>query len=73
MAFRDGWNAFLYDTVTGLLGQQIDVPSFTWSMSVSDASFSTTKDKGFGIDDVSGLELPWGRFRAWTPPHGRRR
>lgn len=59
MAFRDGWNAFLYDTVTGLLGQQIDVPSFTWSMSVSDASFSTTKDKGFGIDDVSGLELPW--------------
>ena len=62
MAFRDGWNAFLYDTVTGLLGQQIDVPSFTWSMSVSDASFSTTKDKGFGIDDVSGLELPWGQI-----------
>ena len=62
MAFRDGWNAFLYDTVTGLLGQQIDIPSFTWSMSVSDASFSTTKDKGFGIDDVSGLELPWGQI-----------
>lgn len=62
MAFRDGWNVFLYDTVTGLLGQQIDVPSFTWSMSVSDASFSTTKDKGFGIDDVSGLELPWGQI-----------
>lgn len=62
MAFRDGWNAFLYNTVTGLLGQQIDVPSFTWSMSVSDASFSTTKDKGFGIDDVSGLELPWGQI-----------
>ncbi len=52
----------MYDTVTGLLGQQIDVPSFTWSMSVSDASFSTTKDKGFGIDDVSGLELPWGQI-----------
>ena len=62
MAFRDGWNAFLYDTVTGLLGQQIDVPAFTWSMSVSDASFSTSKDKGFGIDDVSGLELPWGQI-----------
>lgn len=62
MAYRDGWNFFLYDTMTGLLAEQIDVPAFTWSMSVSDASFSTTKDKGFGIDDVSGLELPWGQI-----------
>lgn len=66
MAFRDGWNFFLYDTVTGLLAEQIDVPAFTWSMSVSDASFSTSKDKGFGIDDVSGLELPWGQIPGET-------
>lgn len=66
MAFRDGWNFFLYDTVTGLLAEQIDVPAFAWSMSVSDASFSTSKDKGFGIDDVSGLELPWGQIPGET-------
>lgn len=66
MAFRDGWNFFLYDTVTGLIAEQIDVPAFTWSMSVSDASFSTSKDKGFGIDDVSGLELPWGQIPGET-------
>lgn len=62
MSYRDGWNFFLYDTMTGLLAEQIDVPAFTWSMSVSDASFSTSKDKGFGEDDVNGLELPWGQI-----------
>lgn len=65
--YRDGWNCFLYDTMTGLLGQQIDIPSFTWSMSVSDASFSTSKDKGFGEDEVSGIELPWSQIPGDTP------
>ena len=65
--YRDGWNCFLYDTVTGLLAQQIDVPAFTWSMSVSDASFATSKGKGFGEDDISGIELPWGQIPGDTP------
>lgn len=60
--YQDGWNFFLYDTMTGRLAQQIDVPAFTWSMSVSDASFATSKDKGVGEDDLSGLELPWGQI-----------
>ena len=62
MTYRDGWNFFLYDTMSGRLAQQIDVPAFTWSMSVSDASFATSKDKGVGEDDLSGLELPWGQI-----------
>lgn len=53
------WMAYLYDTVSGQLAQEIDIPSFTWSMTVSDSSFSTAKDKGVGDDEVSGLELPW--------------
>lgn len=60
--YADGWNFFLYDTMSGRLAQQIDVPAFTWSMSVSDASFATSKDKGVGEDDLSGLELPWGQI-----------
>lgn len=60
--YQDGWNFFLYDTMSGRLAQQIDVPAFTWSMSVSDASFATSKDKGVGEDDLSGLELPWGQI-----------
>lgn len=62
MTYADGWNFFLYDTMSGRLAQQIDVPAFTWSMSVSDASFATSKDKGVGEDDLSGLELPWGQI-----------
>lgn len=61
------WNACVYDTMTGLLGQRLDVPSFTWSMTVSDSSFSTTRDKGVGEDELSGLELPWSQIPGGTP------
>ncbi|KFI66549.1 hypothetical protein [Bifidobacterium magnum] len=61
------WNAYLYDTVTGALGQKIDIPAFSWSVSVSDSSFSTTRDKGTGVDDVSGLQVPWSQINASTP------
>lgn len=52
------WTACICDTMTGQLAQQIDIPSFTWSMTVSDSSFSTTKSKDVGEDEVSGLQLP---------------
>ncbi|NMN02792.1 hypothetical protein [Bifidobacterium panos] len=61
------WRGFLYDTISGQLAQEIDVPSFTWSMTVSDSSFSTTKDKGVGEDEVGGLELPWSQIPGTTP------
>ena len=61
------WVAYLYDTVSGQLAQEIDIPSFTWSMTVSDSSFSTTKDKGVGDDEVSGLELPWSQIPGDDP------
>nr|DAT94509.1 MAG TPA: ReqiPepy6 protein [Caudoviricetes sp.] len=61
------WVAYLYDTVSGQLAQEIDIPSFTWSMTVSDSSFSTTKDKGVGDDEVSGLELPWTQIPGDDP------
>lgn len=61
------WRACLCDTMTGLLGQQIDIPNFTWSMTVSDSSFSTTRDKGVGADEASGLQLPWSQIPGSTP------
>ena len=67
------WVAYLYDTVSGQLAQEIDIPSFTWSMTVSDSSFSTTKDKGVGDDEVSGLELPWSQIPGDDPAARRLR
>lgn len=61
------WRACLCDTMTGLLGQQIDIPGFTWSMTVGDSSFSTTRDKGVGADEASGLQLPWSQIPGSTP------
>ncbi|MEY8436158.1 hypothetical protein AAK967_00200 [Atopobiaceae bacterium 24-176] len=53
------WECCLFDTMTGLVGQPVDVPALTWSVSVSDCSLSTARDKGVGADDVGTVDLPW--------------
>ena len=40
--------AFLFDMITGRVGAPLDIPSFSWDITVADSSLSTTKDKGFG-------------------------
>lgn len=61
------WLCYLCDTMTGELGAQIDVPSFSWSLSVSDCSFDTTKDKGTGEGEASSLTVPWQCLPGSTP------
>lgn len=53
------WECRLADTMTGLLGEPIDVPRLSWSVSVSDCSLSTTRDKGAGDYTGSGITVPW--------------
>ena len=53
------WTACLFDSMTGLLAEAIDLPSFSWMLTVGDCSLSTTRDKGTGEGDASGLRLPW--------------
>jgi hypothetical protein len=55
------WSAYLFDSTTGLLAERLDLPSFSWTLSVGDCSLSTTRDKGAGVGDASGLRLPVGR------------
>lgn len=45
--------------MTGLLGQQLDLPSFSWDMTVGDSSFTTTTKHEPGQDSMSGLQMPW--------------
>lgn len=61
------WRAYLGDTMTGLVGAPIDLPNFSWSVSVSDSSLSTTKDKNVGADTVSSLTVPWAAVPGDTP------
>ena len=61
------WRAYIADTITGQLIAPIDIPSFAWSISVSDSTLSTTKDKGAGEYDASGLTLPWTSVPGSTP------
>lgn len=53
------WSTYLFDVLSGRLIAPIDIPNASWSMTVSNASLSTTKDKGTGEDDISGLTVPW--------------
>lgn len=53
------WRCYLGDTISGAIGEPIDVPSMSWTVNISDSSLATTRDKGVGAADASGLNLPW--------------
>ena len=53
------WRLYTADTITGELRRPIDVPSCSWSLSVSDAALATTRDKGTGEGEASSLTVPW--------------
>lgn len=61
------WRCALADTVSGLVDGPIDLPSFSWSVTVSDASLSTTRDKGTGEGEASSLTVPWAGVPGETP------
>lgn len=61
------WRAYLFDTVSGQIAQKIDLPAFTWSMTVADCALSTTKSKDVGEDEIGGLDLPWTAIPGNTP------
>lgn len=53
------WSCTLFDTITGQLAEPIDIPNVSWSVSVSDCSLSTVRDKGTGEGEMNSLTLPW--------------
>lgn len=58
------WRAYIFDTMSGRIRCPIDLPSFSWSLSVSDSAFSTTRDKNVGEDEADGLRVPWAAVPA---------
>ena len=53
------WRAWLCDTMTGLVDVPLDLPSFRWSVSVSDCSMSTTRDSNCGVGMVNRASRMW--------------
>lgn len=60
------WSLHLADTMTGLLGEPIDIPHFSWALSLTDSSL-VTGDKMAGVDELTSLQLPWTSVPAATP------
>lgn len=53
------WRAYLADTMTGLIDSPLDLPSFSWSMSIGDFALTTTRGKdvgGRGLGDPGAVE-----------------
>lgn len=61
------WAAYITDTMTGMVLSRVDMPAFSWTITVSDASLATLKQKGTGSGTVSGVQLPWSALDATTP------
>lgn len=61
------WGCFLFDVMTGLVGQPVDLPAASWSVTVSDCSLSTSRGKGVGEDEVGAVDLPWEAVPADGP------
>lgn len=60
------WTTYIFETMTGALLAPVDIPSLSWTQTVSSCSLSTTKDKGVGKLDGSGLTIPWTALPAKT-------
>lgn len=61
------WRCWLGDTMTGLIDRPIDLPSFSWSVSVADSSLATNRQAGAGTEDWSGVTVPWTAISERTP------
>ena len=53
--------------MTGLLDRPVDLPSFSWSVSVSESSLATNRQAGAGTEDWSGVTVPWTAISERTP------
>ena len=65
------WRVYLMEVASGLVGPEIQIPSFSWTRTIGDSSMQTTADtsatqKGTGSASMSGLTLPWTAVPAST-------
>lgn len=65
------WSTHICDTMTGRIITPISIPSFSWTVSVSDSAMSTTKDKGVGETSIGSISVPWTAINATTPTERR--
>lgn len=63
------WSVYLGDTMTGALSSRVDVPSFTWTLTVSDATFQVGRDRDKGVGETSGggVRLPYSQLGDLGP------
>lgn len=60
------WRCWLCDTMTGLVDVPIDIPTFSWGLSIGNSTLATTRDKGTGDETGTGMQLPLSAFPATT-------
>lgn len=53
------WRCYLFDTMTGIIGAPIELPSFSWTADINSSTLSTTRDTRPGQLEASSLKVPW--------------
>lgn len=55
------WHHYLTRISDGLIGAEIQIPSFSWDMKISDSSMSpkSMKSKGVGEGGADSITIPW--------------
>ena len=49
------WSLNLFDAMTGLMAEPIDVPSLSWSLTVAGCALRTSRDESVSEGSATGL------------------
>lgn len=53
------WKCYIAKTKTGELLDEIEIPTFSWELSLSAQTFTTTENEGFEEGTASSFQIPW--------------
>lgn len=66
------WTAYIYETMSGRLIRPIDLPAFSWNVTIGDCSLTTTPSHKPGEHDLGGMRVPWTALEHATTAKERR-
>lgn len=66
------WTAYIYETMSGSLIRPIDLPAFSWNVTIGDCSLTTTPSHKPGEHDLGGMRVPWTALEHATTAKERR-
>ena len=58
---------YLFDLMTGMIGQKIELTDFAWEKSCADSTLTTAHASGIGTGEATSVGIPWDQINGRTP------